>query len=195
MAVVSGVGVRAPTANDLIARSEAGALIVENESVHVLPWFGLLATPDSPFFGQAVIQVDVDANGNPVTLDDGDGPITVGRLQDQTFLFSSFSLGAWLYDDPCSCRLSSVASTLEVHHSTAVRDADSINVPGVISITEGVATPDGGSTADDFDTVTGIIGLHLFYAGGAQVTFAYGVPLAQDRFADSEFRTMLTRNY
>lgn len=194
-AFTSGLGIRTPTAKDLKYSSGVNSLEVENQSVHLMPWFGALYTPNSPFFAQALIQVDVDANGNDVIVNAGAGDIRAGTLQDQTYLFSSFSVGAWLLDNPCAERLTSVATTLELHHSTTVQDPDFINNAGII-IAEHGANPATGAGADpDFDAFTGVIGLHLFYAGGAQVTFAYGVPIGNDKFADGEFRTLLSRYY
>ncbi len=195
IAFTSGLGIRTPTANDLEYSSGTNTLEVENNSVHLMPWFGLLLTPDSPFFAQAMIQVDVDANGNDVFVDDGNGPVLAGTLQDQTYLFSSFSVGAWLLDNPCAKRLTSVATTLEIHHSTTVQDPDFINGAGVVIVEEGGDTTTGLGADPDFDAFTGVLGLHFLYAGGAQVTFAYGVPMGADKFAEGEFRTLLSRYY
>lgn len=182
-ALVSGLGIRTPTADDLVFHTNGTTFVVENESVHLLPYVGLVVNPNGTFFGQALVQVDVDTNGNTVLVDD----VSQGQIQDQTFLFSSFSLGAWLYDDPYAESLSSVALTTEFHHSSTVSDVDVLNSPNI----ETVET----AADNDFDSFTAVIGMHLLYAGGAQVTFAYGVPIGHDRFADGEFRTLLSRNY
>lgn len=184
--LATGLGARSPTANDLTFSGGTTTIEVENQSLHLLPYLGLLLTPGDTFFGQAVVQVDVDVNGNGVFQTTGNLPRTFqGDLRDQTFLFTSFTVGAWLYDDPCADRLTSAAGTIELHHSTTVSDPDTINTE-TLAITQ---------NQDDFNSSTIIAGLHLFYAGGAQVTFGYGVPVGDDRFADGEFRTLLTRHY
>jgi hypothetical protein len=190
MALTGGLGIRTPTANDLEFRdpNTDTTVSVENHAVHLLPYFGVLAFPNDVFFGQAMIQVDVDVNGNPILINDQ----FQGRLQDQTLLYSSFMLGSWLYDNPASDSLRTVALTTELHHSTTVSDADTL-VGDNLVVFEG--DPATGQADNDFDAFTGVLGLHLFYAGGARITFAYGVPFGHDRFADGEFRTLLNRYY
>jgi hypothetical protein len=190
MALTGGLGIRTPTANDLEFRdpNTDTTVSVENHAVHLLPYFGVLAFPNDVFFGQAMIQVDVDANGNPILINDQ----FQGRLQDQTLLYSSFMLGSWLYDNPASDSLQTVALTTELHHSTTISDADNLVGDNIVVFEGDAAT---GQADNDFDAFTGVLGLHFFYAGGARVTFAYGVPFGHDRFADGEFRTLLNRYY
>ncbi|MBW3600240.1 MAG: hypothetical protein KY475_23585 [Planctomycetes bacterium] len=186
LAVAAGLGVRTPTADDLRFAGGNTLVEVENQSVHLLPFLGMLLTPDQTFFGQILVQVDVDAGGNPIYISSTANPRTFqGDIEDQTFLYTSVTTGAWLYDDPCSRGVTSVAGTFEVHNSTSISNPDTIASDSLL------VTP--GQT--DFQSTTLVAGLHLLYAGGGQVTFGYGVPIGEDRFADSEFRMLLGRTY
>jgi hypothetical protein len=182
LALSAGLGITAPTAEDLEFDLGGATGRVENNSVHLLPYFGLLHLPNDTFYTQAYIQVDVDANGNPITITAPGVDDTIAVVQDQTLLFGDLIVGAWLYDNPSSNGLQGVVGATELHYTTAVKDFDSFDT-GATSLT--------AAATDDFDFLTGIMGIHLLYAGGAQVTFAYGVPLMSHRFADGEFRMML----
>lgn len=212
LAFTSGLGIRTPTANDLVFRGGTTTITADNQSVHLLPYFGLLAYPNDIFFAMSTIQVDVDVNGNNIYLGEGDNRTLQGRLQDQTFLYDSYLLGAWLYDEPASRSLRSVALTTELHHSASVSDPDMINnATSGLMIFEGsgsrsssngggigggnAAAAGGGGGDTDFNSFTGVLGIHFMYGGGARVTFAYGIPLGDDQFADGEFRTLLNRYY
>jgi hypothetical protein len=182
LALSAGLGITAPTAENLEFEVGAASGEVENNAVHLLPYFGLLHLPNDTFYTQAYVQVDVDANGNPININAPGVANPIAVVQDQTLLFGDLIVGAWLYDNPYSNTLQSVIGATELHYTTSVQDFDSLNAGG--NTLTAAAT-------DDFDFLTGMVGIHLLYAGGAQVTFAYGVPLLSHRFADSEFRMML----
>jgi hypothetical protein len=173
-----GMGVSTPTAQDIdIVASPAFSTSIENRAVHLLPYFAMQFVPGETFFFQYYIQTDVDLNGNPVYVN-GD---LQGVYQAETLLYNDLVFGAWLYDDPSSSLLRSVAGVTELHFTNNLSDPD--------TITGASADIAGGDP--DLDIVTGIVGLHFLYAGGARVTLGYGAPLADDRFADGELRVML----
>ncbi len=177
LALAAGLGITTPTANDLeYVVPGVTTVVVQNDAVHLLPYIAAQAANET-FFSQAYAQIDVDTNGNPIEVFGTD----VGVLQDQTFLYLDGVLGAWLYDNPLSDTLVSIAGVTELHYSRSLENAD------------GLVSPLGafGGGANDTNILTGTLGLHLMYAGGARVTFGYGVPLTDDRFADGEFRLML----
>ncbi len=179
VAVTGGLGINVPTAEDLkFTDSLGGTGEIENEAVHLLPFFGLLHTPNDTFYTQTYVQVDVDANGNTFRWNGLDR----GVIQDQTLLYADVVVGAWLYDDPSSNGIQGIVGTTEIHYTTSVKDFDAFN--DVNTSTDPVAL-------DDFDFLTGIVGIHLLHANGAQLTFAYGVPLITHRFSDGEFRMMV----
>ncbi len=76
---------------------------IENDSVHVMPFLGWLWVP-SRFFTQGFLQVDVDANGNPVDVNLGRGLTQAGRYQDETFLYADLSSGYWLWQADAGSR-------------------------------------------------------------------------------------------
>jgi hypothetical protein len=173
-AIAAGMGISTPTGSDLFL--DGTDISVENRAVHLLPYLGALVTNET-FFTQAYIQLDVDVNGNPI-LDDGD---TIGRLHAQNLLYIDDIFGAWLWTDPNSSTLNAVAGALELHYTTSINETSGFE--------EGASSYSAGDP--DLEFLTGILGVHFMYAGGARVTFGYGVPLADDQFADGEFRMML----
>ncbi len=63
-----GLQTALPTAPSLSVALQDGPqlLAVNNRSVHLMPFLGALYTPTDRFFAQGFLQLDVDANGNPV---------------------------------------------------------------------------------------------------------------------------------
>ena len=196
--VSAGLGITLPTANNSSTYTQSGTLAqINNQSVHLLPYLAALWVPNSIFFGQAFVQVDVDTNGNPVLVDStgiGGGPLTVaGRYQDQTFLRSSFSGGAWLYRDP-SRFISAVALTGEVHYTAIVGRDDSVT-----DLSSGVTvsnpTNGVGSQNDQFNIVNLTLGTHFFFGPKQSLSVGYGVPVTNDRAFDGEARVFYNRYF
>jgi hypothetical protein len=96
-----------PTAGDTIVRSAPGGqtlVRVNNDSVRLMPFSGLIWAPNDRWYSQTLLQLDTATNGNPAylgfpgstTIPPG-GLAQVGKLQYPTFLYLSFSGGYWLY--------------------------------------------------------------------------------------------------
>ncbi len=158
-----GVGFGAPTADNISIRRPGGPTILEshNRSVHVLPYMSILATPNERFFWQAFVQLDVDANGNPVVAavpggrggggqggggQGGGGggafpqPIAaagvpggnrIGVLQDQTILFADLNVGFFAYENAESEGITAVAPMVELHYAGTLRDSDRVAGNGI----------------------------------------------------------------
>ncbi len=168
---------------------------IENESVHLGPFFGLLWTPNDRFFAQAFLQYDVDANGNPVFINTGDGLVESGRLNDVAFQYLDVGIGRWMYRsrDPWA-RLQGVAWTAELHWNRSLQDPDLV-------LSEGFE-PDGtlrsiavGSVLNNVDQVNGVLGLHA-ELGTTLITLGCAAPMGgSDQEFDFEVRLMINRHF
>ena len=102
-ALSAGLGLTVPTADDIgLYNALTGDKIIgiKNETVHLMPFVGMLWTPNDKWFAQAFAQWDADANGNVVSFRDfGTGQMTRGswRSRDLTYQYLSVSVGRWLY--------------------------------------------------------------------------------------------------
>ncbi|MBI1346321.1 hypothetical protein GC163_08520 [bacterium] len=129
-----GVGVSAPTADDVRLKTPTGATLLQirNDSFHVLPFFGSLFTPTEELFIQGMIQYDIDTRGNRVevaNLDSGGLPTnefqSLGRATDAMFIYWSLSAGYWVYRDPdAQGLLTGLAPMVELHYNQSLQADD-----------------------------------------------------------------------
>lgn len=103
-----GLGVSLPTAAGikLYDDPQTRTLLIEmqNKTVRVMPFVGMMWTPNRAWFVQAIAQWDVDTTGNPVYFRDGltNQMIRAGtRSRDMTYQYLSASVGRWIYKDDC----------------------------------------------------------------------------------------------
>ena len=114
-----GLDVSVPTGPDVNVGLADGTPLVKiaNRSTHLLPFLGLLVTPNEDWFAQAYLQFDVGANGDPVYANvNGTGLTPNGEIYDQTQIFVDTLIGRWLYRNP-SRRYSGFAAVLETHYT------------------------------------------------------------------------------
>jgi hypothetical protein len=179
-AASSGLGVTAPTANDFTIRdSLTGRTLVnvDNESVHLLPFLGFVATPTERLFFQGIAQFDVDVNPNLVSATSFAQGLPTGNLydldrgHDKTFAFVSLSTGYWVYlNENRNAWITGVAPMAEYHLNQSLSDGDHI---------QGVA----GNTLWDFGTPSGfsqsnaVLGLTTVLKDEATLTIGYATPL------------------
>ena len=127
-AISAGLGITLPTANDVRVNLDDGTplALIENEAVYVSPYAAILLTPSSRVFFQGFVQLNVDANGNPLFSNRlGNGLRPEGRLNEQTSIFLDASLGHWLFRD-FSRGPHGLALMLEAHYAATIQDADTI---------------------------------------------------------------------
>ncbi|HEV3136634.1 MAG TPA: hypothetical protein VGZ26_02000 [Pirellulales bacterium] len=123
-ALAAGTGLNLPTAPDVqIFQFNQQALTLKNQSVHLLPYVGMYWAPTSRAYVQSFLQIDVDTNGNAVTVPNVG---TVGRLNEQTFLYADVAMGYWLYRNPEARHLTGIIPILEFHYNTTLQNADSV---------------------------------------------------------------------
>ena len=188
-ALTGGAQVMCPTASDVSILNSAGQtqLFVENQSTHVMPFLGFIWAPNNRFFSQSILQVDVDANGNPVWANasqssDIFAPANyAGRLNYPTFLYASFGGGYWIYQDNSrSARLTGIAPLMEVHVNQALSETDCIRFNNYV-LGNNLGTP---------SLVNGLLGINFEWGLKSTLTVAYATPLGggADRWFDGELR-------
>ena len=181
-----GCTVDLPTAPDISDSLAPYAITsVRNDSVHLEPFVGLLLAPNSRLFSISYIQVDVDANGSPVTAQFFGGPVEfVGRFRDPTLMHVDISVGYWLYDRRAeslssfghSAWISGIAPIVELHYTTCLE-----------AVSQHVAALNGEFAGQDILDMTG--GLSFQFGPLSSLTVAACAPLrteARDRAFDAE---------
>jgi hypothetical protein len=181
-ALSGGAGMTFPTGDDYRLFDMSGVEIasLQNESVHWQPFLGFVATPGGRLFLQGVMQLDIDVNGNPATING----VGAGRIQSQTLLYSDVSMGYWVYENPNALILSGIAPLVELHYTTAVQDTDALfgEFTNVFN-------------RQDYLNLTG--GLAFAIGQQSYLTFATAMPLRSfpDRGFDAETGIQYVRRY
>ena len=134
----AGLATVVPTADDASVEGESNVSLLENNAVHLQPFFGLhWSNPRSRWFSTSYIAVDVDLNGNALFSDlrpapgaPLTGPMSfLGDVRDQTLLFFDYQIGYWLYKDYGHIGyLNGIIPVFEVHYSRALDDAEQFSV-------------------------------------------------------------------
>ncbi|MEM9660566.1 MAG: hypothetical protein AAF961_19545, partial [Planctomycetota bacterium] len=188
-AIGAGVGVTMPTADDVVLRDANGTDIVrvENESPHLMPYLGLVCTPDRQLFWQTMVQFDIDTQGNGVSVSPFENGAYTGnlqfadRLRDKDLVYVDFSIGYWLYQGRRSSRfISGLAPIFEVHYNGAVNRGDAL-------VTDAIRAPASAS----FDLVNAVAGAVVQFGGNVNMNLAYVTPIGGDEQFDGEFRMSL----
>lgn len=184
-AFAGGLGVNAPTADDVVVSLPNGRplIAIDNDAFHLQPFLGILWTPSDRFFAQGFAQVDVDIDGNPVWADlQGQGLERLGRLKDSTLMIADLGIGYWIYRGGGTQRVTGISPVVELHYNRSLEDQDVLRQGGFVI----------GNTGQDVDVLNTTIGLNLELFNYALVTAGYTAPLSDetDRQFDGEFRLM-----
>lgn len=190
IAIGAGLGVALPTADDVNVRFIDGEPLIQiqNQAVHLLPYIGGVYAPNDQFYSQFILQFDVDANGNPTSINDFQGFLApAGTLNDATWCFASFNMGYWMYRTDPSERLSGISPMVEVHYNKALTTLDTVQM-GSFQV---------GQPFTNVEMINAIAGVNLEFFGVSYLTLAYVAPLTtgNDRFFDGEFRALLNRYF
>jgi hypothetical protein len=198
-AASAGLGLEAPTGSDAEARIASINYTIENEAVHLHPYFAVLSRSEDDWFVHAFAQLDVPLNGNSVSFASAVGPPAAGSLGEyveQMLLHFNFSLGHWLYRDPCAPLLTGLAGIVEWHYITALEDTDVVAATLPAGFPPG-ATIDLRNRQNRFDVFNVTTGIHTEIA--CDTTFRVGAvfPLldGDDRFFDAEIVAQLSRRF
>jgi hypothetical protein len=134
LALAAGMAIGTPTApNGELRISEFQDIRVQNQSVHLAPFLGMLVVPGQRWFSISYLQFDFDANGNGVDVIVGPQSFH-GRLRDPTLMYADVSIGYWLYRDELrgggGWLLRGVAPIVELHYTTTLQDAQGFEAFG-----------------------------------------------------------------
>ena len=184
-----GMQVALPTAGDTIVRSAPGGptlVRVNNDSVRLMPFSGVIWAPSDRWYSQTLLQLDTATNGNPAylgfpgstTIPPG-GLAQVGKLQYPTFLYLSFSGGYWLYKNDRG-RLTGFSPIAELHVNQALQGSDVLDGPNYKL----------GNNYGVISLVNGVVGANWEWGKRSTLTAAYVTPLGGgvDRWFDGEVR-------
>jgi hypothetical protein len=193
-----GLAMTLPTAqNNYVFASQFGStttpsLLISNQSVHLMPFFGGMWTPNDRWFGIGYIQVDVDANGDAVS---GFDPFSsfpteegIGRYRESTFMYADLGIGYWAKrsNDPHKM-LTGLAYVLEFHLNQSLEGQQVLN-----STNFQIGTPAQNVSFTDMT-----VGAHLEMYKLTTITAAFCTPLTpdRDRQFDSQFRLLFNRRF
>jgi hypothetical protein len=191
VAVSAGFSMTVPTADDTnVLLSDGTPLVaIDNRSVHVMPFVGGLYARDR-FFAQGFAQIDVDANGDRVSVNQnilGTPSLTeVGTLHEATFLYLDLAVGYWLRRDyGCSGRrITGIAPVAEFHLNRSLQQTDSVQ-SGNFQIGQ----------REDVQVLNALAGCAIEFYNSSTVTVAYGAPVGSgdDQQFDGELRVLFNR--
>jgi hypothetical protein len=194
-----GLAVTLPTAqntyifaNQFSPSATTPSLLISNQSVHVMPFFGGLWTPNDRWFGIGYLQVDVDASGYGISGFDpfGSTPTEegVGRIYDQTLLYADVGLGYWARrsNDPHTM-FTGLAYVLEFHVNQSLNSQQILYSPSFQI----------GSDVSNVSSTDMTVGAHLELYKLTSVTAAFVAPLTPDgdRQFDTQFRLLVNRRF
>jgi hypothetical protein len=189
-AISSGLGLQLPTGPSTHVRTPGGVefLRVDQASVHYQPFVGYVFTPNSRFFAQGFMQVDIDGNGSRVSaITANRDRITLGRVQDQNLLYSDFGFGYWAVQNfDRAGRMSGFAPIVEMHYNKSVSNGSNLRANGVVV----------GNTLTNFENLNLTFGANIAMKSNTWATVAYVVPVGGgpiDRQMNGEFRLLLNR--
>jgi hypothetical protein len=188
-----GLAMSLPTAQNsqyFLDRSSTNSLLsIDNQSVHLMPFLGGLWTPNDRWFGIGYLQVDVDANGDPVT---GTNPFStpnptfLGRYHDTTFMYADLGLGYWARRSHDSSQFfTGLAYVLEFHLNQSLQ-SQQVLVADAFQI---------GTPAQNVSFSDLTVGTHIELYKHTTITAAFITPLTpdRDRQFDGQFRLFVNR--
>ena len=192
-AITGGTSLVLPTAQDSRVLDSDGDQILQisNQSVHLMPFLGAMATPTANTYIQSIVQIDTPLNGNSVfETTDFSNVITetkVGKLTDFTMIYFDVATGFWLYRAPSNSShgILGVIPTLEFHWNQSLTRADSVvTTQGSIN-----------GTVTQFQNLNITSGVTFQLPRKTRLALGYVVPIgnSQDQLFNSELRVMLNR--
>ena len=185
--ISAGLGVAVPTASpSRVLFGQTPILEIENQAVHLLPYLGVMSTPQERWFWQGFLQLDVGTNGNPVQGDvTGQSLSQIGVLQDATLLFADVGVGYSLYQKPGGGGLTSVSPTAELHYSTTLQDTDIADGNGFL-----VRSP-----TRRFDVLNLTLGTSLLWNDRLWIRPAMAIPLRDDDDEHFDYEAMVQMDW
>ncbi len=165
-------------------------MTIANQSVHLMPFFGCLWTPNDRLFAISYFQVDVDVNGDPITAGNGFAPpaTAMGNFRDPTMLYLDLSLGYWIRRSDCAEELvTGFAPVMELHMNQTLDAPSSLNSESTGFSVNGVSTP--------FSNLNLTVGAEVELRKNTTLTAGYCTPLTSAREFDGQFRFFVSRRF
>ena len=194
VAIAAGIGTSLPTGSDVEVEYPflQTRMTIENRSVHLQPFLGLLTSPTDRWFVHAFAQLDLVANGNPVHVNSPMFNVSE-KLTEQNLLMLDLATGYWMFrhtaalDDgrhadvlprPRATRLTGIAPIMELHYASTLQDADSFITPGGLI----------GNATNRMDVLHLTLGLHAEFGLDTMIRIGTALPIRgrTDRLFDSE---------
>ena len=163
---------------------------IRDQSTHVMPFVGWWYAPNERAFTQAILQVDVDTNGNRV-VDNVNG--MAGRMRDPTYFYVDMSFGYWMIRDPERRGLTGLAPVFEFHVNDPISKSQAVNGLGIFN---GLPGAGNGSLAYSNSSSTLVnlsAGLYATFNERTSLTLGYCTPVsdAGGRQFSNEFRAFV----
>jgi hypothetical protein len=182
-----GLGVTLPLSDDTRISSAGQELLrVENETVHLLPFTGLLLRKSPDTGVHVFMQLDVAANGDSVYGDLTGGPLPkIGIFNDSTLLYLDVATSHVIYRDQSRRFLKQLIANGEIHYSGTLQDADFVQ-SGNLNYT---------NLKRNFNVLNATAGLHFVLSNDLVVTPAMSVPLRDGLDEQFDYEAIVHLNY
>jgi hypothetical protein len=197
LAMTVGLGLSLPFAEDThMIDSFTGREVIrsKHQSVHLMPYVGLLYVPNDKVFFQSYFQVDADANGGEIYVADlsGNGMLFAGRAKERTYAYTSLSLGYWLFRNyRQNGHLENGMNLMGELHWT-----QSIDRAAGVRHEQGNYIFDIGREKGNYTVVNMTLGTRYLFNEKTNVGIGYAVPLSNNhRQFDGELRVTLNRYF
>ena len=184
VALAAGMGIGLPTGDDVDFLFFSQPATLHNDAVHLMPYVGAAIVPNEFWFFQMFFEIDFAANGNE--LSGGQQNTALGELNEQHLFLASLSGGYWLYDNPDAYYVTGIATLLELHYTTTIQDADTIDF--------GIGELGNSFNRVDFLNLTS--GLHFQIGPLSNLRVGCSLPLhtsGENRQFDTEIQVQFNR--
>ncbi len=183
----AGTGVTATLADDArLRQGNTNLLVIENQSVHLLPFTGLILQATDTTFLQGYCQLDVDTNGNPVfgSMAGGNLPF-LGRFTDTTLLHLDAAVNQVVFSNSRSQGITSLLLNAELHYTTTTSGSDAIVGNGLTY----------QNLTNQFNILNATFGSHIVVGNKLVITPAMAIPLRDGLDEQFDYEAILQVNY
>ena len=185
----AGLGVSVPTADDTRLQSNGqDLLVVENESVHLLPFTGLMYRYSDDLSFQSYMQLDIAANGDPIRGNRvGNTLPLLGKFNDTTLMHLDVAATKSIYRNRNrnSGFIQQALFNTELHYTGTLQGSDMVSAGGLRY----------ANLANNFNIVNATAGLHLVLSDKLVVTPAMSIPLRDGLDEQFDYEAMVQINY
>ncbi len=183
-----GVSLTLPSTNDLNVQMADGstALLVENQAIHLMPYFASIVNLTERMFYQGFIQVDIDVTGNHVVTNSG----MESRLRDTTRLYSDGALGYFLRrrGEKPDAIFNAIIPTIEMHYERQLQRGNTLS-DGIFVL--------GTPNADYQSNFNMVFGSTFEVCNNEAISVGYAVPMGDgtDQMFDGQLRAVWNRYF